>query len=414
VAANGPSRIFGNLESADTDMPYSSVGTNRFVRARYSIAYSGPGDSASSTAYNLVPNFRLRAGMRFVHTTQLEVLHNSGTGDPAAANVARELGPSKDIGAPSIYKVDYDPVDVPQVTGDPTQGIQRGFEAYAVAPDYTYVNGTLILTDSSIGHYPRPDLTATPVKTYATGGTAGNADFDNSSISRFSLGIDRDAALTQGIITGTLIPEPGMNATQSVNGVAINSTAVSASRIAVMAVDFLEGNNADRTNQAGRLRIAPDELYVLSFRVNSAGTTNLHPYLRFRARTAKFQWNTVLELGGARSVGSAQGQAIANQSLPGTGNQTPGTDANGTVYNLIMPTPLDTAIRNDRTGTVTSRFPTLIAQPGPGVNSASFRDIKVGFDIVDSLSVLTGSENEAANNTTLNRVEIRKYTAPRD
>jgi hypothetical protein len=128
----------------------------------------------------------------------------------------------------------------------------------------------------------------------------------------------------------------------------------------------------------------------------------------------KFQWNVLLEINGAKAVGSTAGQNLGAQVLPGIGNQLPGTTADGHLYHLFMPSLMDPLIRNDRTGTVAQRFPVINALPGPGSTQASVRDIKVGWDVIDSLSFSSGFETEAANNTTLNRIEIRRFTNPRD
>jgi hypothetical protein len=131
-------------------------------------------------------------------------------------------------------------------------------------------------------------------------------------------------------------------------------------------------------------------------------------------RTLKFQWNLLLEINGARAVGSIAGQNLGVQVLPGLGNLLPGNTPDGHLYHLFMPTPMDSLIRNDRTGSVAQRFPRITALPGPGSNESSLRDIKLGWDIIDSLSFGSKFENEAANNTTLNRIEIRRFTNPRD
>jgi hypothetical protein len=57
-------------------------------------------------------------------------------------------------------------------------------------------------------------------------------------------------------------------------------------------------------------------------------------------------------------------------------------------------------------------MPTFMSEPPPGNPNPSRRDLKVGFDIVDSLSATTGHESEAAINTRLNRIEIRRYNQP--
>lgn len=413
VATTGPSRNFGVLENENFDLPYSAVGPNRVVRARYSIAYAGPGDSASSATFGLVPNFRLRAGMRFMHSTVLEVLHNAAPTDPKSQDIARELGPSKDLGRPSIYKVDYDPARVPQVLNDPQQGIQRAFEVFAPTPDFHAVQGTLFLVDSSIGTYRRPDLLSTPQKVYGSGGQPGNSDFDNPTVLLSNFGGSR-AVLFGELDPQARSPEPGLVMLRAPTGVTINTLNVDEERIGLALVDFLEGNLADQFNQTTRMRIAPEELYVATFRVRSSGNSEVHPYMRFRMRTLKFQWNLLLEINGARAVGSIAGQNLGVQVLPGLGNLLPGNTPDGHLYHLFMPTPMDSLIRNDRTGSVAQRFPRITALPGPGSNESSLRDIKLGWDIIDSLSFGSKFENEAANNTTLNRIEIRRFTNPRD
>jgi hypothetical protein len=63
-------------------------------------------------------------------------------------------------------------------------------------------------------------------------------------------------------------------------------------------------------------------------------------------------------------------------------------------------------------GTLDQKFPTLMAQPGPGFNAPSLRDINFGFTVVDSLSLISADNTDAAevaNNLTLNQIEVRTH-----
>jgi hypothetical protein len=65
-------------------------------------------------------------------------------------------------------------------------------------------------------------------------------------------------------------------------------------------------------------------------------------------------------------------------------------------------------IRADMTGTLEQRMPNLTAEPGPGVNAASRRDLKVGMDLLDTLSFGPNAPLEEGN-FTVDRIEIRGY-----
>jgi hypothetical protein len=422
VASSSRARIIGWLEDESTDVPYSSIGT-RFVRGKYSVFYTGPGDSLSNTLANQVPNFRLSLRTKGVVNSILEINSNAQLdGSPAQLPVTREIGPSKNAAQPSIYRVDLDPIDVPFLTGSTTEGVQRGFETL-VGGAYPFATGTLSVTDSSIGTYPALNLGSTPVKTYAAGGTANAADFDNANITVARLGysVSEIFRYLTGIPTAsdyfnptilnfTVNTEANSSITRSPSGIVVNTAGLANTRIAVLDASFGGGVFGD--TDATRLRAESDRIYVVSARIQHGAASSTTPYTRFNVRTLGFGYNASLDLLGGRGIASAEGLAACAQVMPGTGTAVPGSGVSGSVYNLILNSPLNGQIRNDVAGTLATKFPNATAQPGPGVNSASLRDINIGFTIVDSLSLVdstTVDSNEVASNLTLNRVEIRSF-----
>jgi hypothetical protein len=404
-------RVFGWMEGDDRDLPYSAVGPNKVVRARFHLHNDSSTYGASNT--NLVPNLRLRLGIRFVNNAICEIGHNPGQGDPGSAPLAREFRPVfGDRCNKTVYHVDLDPIDVPALANDPSQGIQRALEVFAPAPDFGYVSGRIVMSDSYIGVYPRPDVDDAPVKVYGSGGSTGASDFDNPSVLARRLSLNRSVLLGGGVAP-LVENDPAIVVDRTPEGVTVNTSALGSDRIGLVAVDFTEGTQEDRANPSGRVRVEPGKLYVASYRVSSEGQSSNHPYLRFRARTAKFQWTYTLEVGGGKAVGSAQGRTLAQQMLPGTGSLHNESDGSGNWYRLYLPTPLDQRLRpEDDRARIEDRMPTFMSEPPPGNPNPSRRDLKVGFDIVDSLSATTGHESEAAINTRLNRIEIRRYNQP--
>jgi hypothetical protein len=53
-------------------------------------------------------------------------------------------------------------------------------------------------------------------------------------------------------------------------------------------------------------------------------------------------------------------------------------------------------------------MPNIVNEPGPGVNAISRRDLRVGFDLLDTLSPPPNNQYEAGN-FTVDRIEIRSY-----
>jgi hypothetical protein len=416
LTTNTQTRVVGWREDPELDLPYSSIGPDKVARASfalYSVPAPGSDPSPDPNEVSSVPNFRLRLMQNFVINSMLEVNHNSGNTDPAMRHLAREFAPSSDPVRPSIYTVDLDPVEIPYLLGSAgaTVGVQRGVETVGVInglqPDFQYVQGTIGMTDSSVGTYPYPNAGLPgniPVKTYESG--LLSSDFTNNSVLLTKFQVDRDP-LFAGIVSG-LTFDTSVTLTKGSNGITVDTRQVPASKVAVAAVDFLIGNADDETRPEARLRVDPERLYKISFIIGSDGLTTNTPQIRLRARTAKFQWTQILELGGAAAAGSEAGRTIAAQALPGTNSQNAELYNVGGEYHLWFSSPLSSGIRADVPGTLFDKFPLLMAQPGMGDPSPqSARDLKIGFDIIDTISAGIGQESEAAMNINLYSIEIR-------
>jgi hypothetical protein len=206
------------------------------------------------------------------------------------------------------------------------------------------------------------------------------------------------------------INEANLSLTRSTQGIIINSTALPTGRVGVADASLVGGIFGDTYET--RLRAEPGKLYEVRFRLRQDGASNTSPFIRFNARTIGFGYNATLELLGGRGLASADGRQFLSQVLPGTGNQVPGTTAEGTTYRLLFHSPLAADLRAHVIGTLDQKFPTLMAQPGPGFNAPSLRDINFGFTVVDSLSLISADNTDAAevaNNLTLNQIEVRTH-----
>lgn len=398
-------RVAGWMTDSSKWLPYSSVGTTKAVRGKFYVYTTG-------ASGNAIPNLRMRLATRYAQNSMLEVFNHTNLSGSDEL-LEQELRPSSDPTKPSIYRVDFDPVDVPYlVANSSTEGIAAGFEAYAMFPQD---NGTIALTELVVGTYPlslTPDSVA-PVKTLAPTSTdAGDlaatrpgAVKDLFSIV-FTSGTEGDYGTRDNSYTPTYAEGP--------TGVTVSSesfnNSLGGTRLGVAAIDF--GTDA---NYADRVRVEPGKQYRIRFHATSTTNSNRNPQLRFRGRTIRYAWSQKFEIGGALSAGAIN-NTIAAQSLPGVGCSNPdkmGSEANGGWYTMIFHTPMSLDIRADGTGDLAARMPNITAEPGPGVNAVSRRDLRVGFDLMDTLSPPPNGALEAGN-FTIDRVEIRSYSLVAD
>ena len=398
-------RISGVISNQSEWLPYGVVGTTYCARAKFWV-YAG-GQSSPGQA-NLIPNMRVRLSSQFAVNSMLEVFSHLN-GDPAQNSLSQDIRPSSDPARPSLYRVDMDPIDVPYMRNNPsTTGLLRAFEAMSTDPQD---NGYLALTESSISVYPISARTATtPVKVYAPSASdAGNMKLYNayeSILYRLVMGPN------PGDPSTAEYTPPLPTDTEGSFGVTLDSSAVAAGQIGVANRNF--NPDGGTNNQASRIRVEPNKQYRARFHLTSTQNTNAQAQIRMRAFTAKFGWAQKMELGGAwatdfnKTYPLDSNNSIAHEALPGVGCANPdkiGTE-NGGWYTLLMHTPMSMDVRPDVAGaTLTQRMPTLSAQPAQGVNQASSRDLLLGIDLLDSISMGQGAPLEKGN-VTVDRIEL--------
>lgn len=412
-ASMGDTRIIGWLESnaADTSdadnlhLTYDEAGSN-WVRAKFHMYATGQPTSNK----NEIPNLRLRVTSRFAFGNVLDVLHHNNAFFANTQHIADDLTPSTDAANPSVYKVDFVPpsaTDVPYLNGNTTEGIQRMWEIFVTGYDQPVGRGSIAMTESSIGVYPAQDLTAAAAKVYT------GADFASTNI-HYQLDTYARGALTkQQSATNAPITASGHAITvtgSSTNGVTADTGGVNDTVIGIAAIDWLNGSaTSNDTTLANRLRVEAGKQYLVSFRATSTRTPTTNSWIRFRTRTVRFSYNTRLEADGPwnSAVGTSLNatdlarptHTLAQQFAP---TSTPKW------YHVPVTSPIDPAIGSQ---------PDLTAQPGPGVESASLRDLFIGLDIIDSISgaywTTTGDFGEKGN-VTVDRVEIRVFDQVQD
>lgn len=395
-------RIAGWLTNQNNWLPYYSVGSSNFVRGKFYVYATG---QSNPSQLNMIPNFRMRLANRFAVNSMLEVLpHSSATsGDEP---ISLELRPSTNPSKPSLYRVDFDPVDVPQLVNNPmTEGITRGFEIYALDPQD---NGYVCLTECSVGIYPKAAVSVSGANlmwlaTYApTTSSAGDLDPMKAGAT-----LDRFSMIMSSTPGEFPIRDNGVypNVTAGAGGVTVDSTTFDnqgGTRVGVVQIDFSPDVSAGQ-----RVRIEPNKQYMVRYHVTSSQQSNLNPQMRLRVRTVRFAWTQKYEVGGAWAVNTAEHSALAAQALPGIGCMNPdkiGAE-NGGWYTVLVHSPLNLDIRPDVSGTLAERMPNLMAQPGPGEAGTSLRDLKVAFDMIDTMSPSVNASLEAGN-FTLDRIEV--------
>jgi hypothetical protein len=390
-----------------------AVPSDRVVRGIYYVYAAG---QPNPTDYNQIPNLRLRLSNRFAVNSMLEVFHHdTNEGDAAQRARLAELRPSQIAARPSIYRVDYDPIDVPYlVANSATEGVLRGAEAYAIHPTDT---GYIALTEACTAVYPS-SLIAPEFNTlsYSTGLVdAGElrAFFPASELSLLSL----IPGATEGefATADPLVPLPTYSESRS--GITLASAAVPTNRIGVASREINIDGSAT-VSYPNRPRVEPGKVYSIRWHLTSTQQVNRQAQIRLRARTIKFGWSQKLEIGGAWGTGGGglyplnANNSIAQQTLPGIGCLNPDKrkpDEPGGWYTLIMHSPMNADIRGEPPGTpVATVMPNISAQPGPYVNAPSRRDIFTGIDLVDTLSGGAGRFLEAGQ-VTADAIEIREH-----
>lgn len=383
-------------------LPYAYVGPNRIVRSKWYV-YAG---GQSPSALNIIPNMRMKLQTGFAVSSTFELLTSDanarGSSEVAYAN---EDAPRMNASNPSLYRVDYDPIDVPALASNAqtaqSGAIRRVFEAYQTAPN---TNGSIYLTESVIGTYPvaATPYSATPIR------TMGITDLQNFAVGGYPLSGAFQAYYFAGITETNRFGTPTADSNISMTwasgvGAVFNSVALATDRVGAATADFfaIPKSTVVPSDYVTVPRVEPGKQYSVRFHVTSTQTTNQQAQMRMRARTNQYNWSQKFEVGGAWPSNSVVLQAVAQQSLPGVGSLN-----TGGWYNMIVHTPMSTEIQSSQ--------PNLNGAPGPGVAGTgntsmdNRRIIFVGFDLIDTLSSGANAYLEKGQ-FVVDQIEIRSY-----
>jgi hypothetical protein len=312
---------------------------------------------------------------------------NHLAGNGAADNAqAAELAPSTNPEAPSLYRVDLAPVLVSSMDSA-GQGISRAFESFSLSTELQE-NGSLECTESIIGVYAKSCIANEVLReTYQPSATdAGGLKIFNSTTDISTLALIPGAGAGDPATDDTAAAKPTYS--ENNTGAAFTSVGVASDRIGVGVRDFDHPGVANNV----RARVQANKQYRIAWTVSSTTNANTNPQIRMRARALRFSWAQKFELGGALAGGGSN-RAIAKQALPG--NPDVGGLGNTVTYNMMMHTPESDDIRVSQ--------PNIEALPNYGSASSSRKDIRTGFDIVDTLSQAAAAE---AGNFKIQLIEI--------
>lgn len=363
-------------------LPYRSVGDSKYVRAKFWI-YAGPAPLTDVQ----VSSFRVRVAMRTAIAEYLEV-YPSNTANTEWNNCGKDIAPSQQPARPSLYRVDFDPLEVPLLLANQdTWKVDRGFEVYSSSTGGGGLENTgfLAMKESEIGTYPKSAIPeTTPVKSYTT-----NADFASAVLNGNSVGAaytrDATGGFTGWVGQALITPYPSGMTVANTNGLTVDLNAVPDNQIGQMAINVNNGN-AEDTNNALHLRVNEDELYRVRFHATSTSPAAQQSFVLFSVRTLAFQYNNILEIGPALQGGSSGDMAM--QFMPGTGNQLTAANKDaseaGGYYNVMVVSPMSKQIRPETTWAgqpLTARMPFVANQPGFGSSTASRRDVYIGLKL---------------------------------
>ena len=374
-----PSAASRTLGWRSPNLPFSNMGGNTVYRFKAWVFRSG---QANPSNLYQIPNMRLRCAIRYSVNSMLEVFFHNPY-DPTMNAIMAQNAPSTDPTSPTMYQVDLDPVDVPYLTGGahPEEGVSGMIEAYCLEPQE---NGSIELAEAVLSAYPAPPGAAvTPLKTYATSASDAGDLWNALSV----------ASTVNGSLPVPVIDD------STTYGLTLDSTDCATTDIATAVVEFDPGAALPQ-----RVRVEAGRMYRLRWHVASGRPVDQQSQMRMRARTIRFSWTHKVEIGGAWPTYNPASIAIAQQSLPGVGTMNPDKMGNevpgvwdGGWYTMYFHPPVSVPA----------------GEPGPGVNAPSLRDLKCGFDLLDTISNGPNAAQEGGF-FAVDRIEVGELDAAGD
>lgn len=371
-------------------------GSSKWIRGKFYVYV----DNAPAAAMNTVPGFRARLTTPgYFNSLYIEAARTGNTGpiDPVIytdtpdattveANVSSVLAPSRTPSKPSLYRLDFDPIDVP---AELTRPIGALFECYAFTNPTV---GTISLTECEVGAYPAyTTAEGTQILNYTRATTAASqgitlgqfvANFDDN------LEVGRKPALDiQGLGDpgpyGTITEAAGATA----NGISVDTSNTPTNKRGVLAFSLYPSANTAKP------RHAPGKIYQGRYYITSnlnslpalgtANTADRQAPLRVSMNAMSSVALVHMDMNGGLMTANTTGDntaayQICKETLPGPGSANPTNDPalnpagmTGGWISVMTSSMLDPDIRQDESGDLTP----LINEPGPGSSLASRLDM---------------------------------------
>ncbi len=387
TAAAGYRRTAAWYTSGAPIVPYSAIGSTNWVRGKFYVYRTGQ----SPNQANVMPAIRMRLMQRFVIASTLEVWSHT-PGIDSLEPMGAQIAPSDNPAAPSVYRVDYDPPEVPQTVNNPaTEGVLAFFGAYASGSS-TWSNGYVALTELVVGTYPA--VLGTLANSYSGAGITSDPA---EPPERYSIYWPTGTPNGYDPSTDTSIAP---TYTQGASGVTVDSTSTQFQQDA-------SGNKRMGIIQyyvnlgASPVQVAAGQLYQVRYHITSTRQSNLQAQMRLFLRAGGYLYNVQYEVGGAFALPGSQARALAWQHLPGVGNQNPdklNPSENGCWYTVLMSSPVNPEIQSDQS---------LWTSPS---TPAGRRNIKIGFGGLDTLTTAYPDQNLEALQYTVDTINV--YVGP--
>ncbi|MBX7247331.1 MAG: M36 family metallopeptidase [Candidatus Sumerlaeaceae bacterium] len=340
-------------------VPYLNY-PNQVYRLQAYVARSGQADMNDQTQ---VPSLRLKLSTRAAQGNVAEYFFNTSPFNPGLAPAMAPNIPSSDPNNPTLYEVNFNPVDVPALLSPTPTTINGTIENYSLNPTE---QGNLEIIQTSIDRYSAP-----PEGQGVLLRSFGPADFTQGTVTNANMGNPDPKSDS---------PNPRPKATIDGLGITLDSTAVPNDAVSYVAYDFVPPSGTEPAMQPGKQ-------YRIRYHVSSNTPANNNPQMRLRARAIQFGYSNKFEIGSAAAASQAN-NLIAAQALPGIGTGNPdnnGIETNGGYYEQWIVPP-----------------PVLPSDP-------ELKKIRFAFDLLDGFPGVDSKQLGVSGRFTLDSFEVREF-----
>lgn len=370
VVPGSPSVLQLHSEAADSfrvaawrtpGVPYVAS-LNQIYRFNTYVYRSGQPDSLNQSQ---IPNMRMRTAIRFAQDNLLYLAFDPTRTDPASNAAMMALAPSSNPEQPTKYHVDFDPIDVPSLTSPTPQEVTGMVESYCMYPEE---QGNLCITEASIQRFSAPDEAEGVVLRTYTG-----EDFWDGNVTALNYYNTNPASDT---------PDLRPTCTTDTLGIILDSTMVNSNHgnVSYVSSDFVPKSGGEPYIQANKM-------YRIRWHLNSNTLADNNPQIRLRARTIKWSFTNMLEIGSPHGAGSTN-NLIAAECQPGVGTK-----------NWLHR-------QGETTGGYYDQY---FDSPAVLPEDVSLRRLRFGIDLIDGSYMGAPLYSSVSGRVTLDSLEVREF-----